>query len=69
MADKISYHRYVNVSIVPDYERAGWVVSPDMSKSALHAPHGAYGAIIMDWAGIGEPVEPPKQLDPIGGDL
>jgi hypothetical protein len=58
----VSWHRYVPIERVAAYESLGWTIAPG---PALHAPHGLY-SIIMDWAGVGPPVEP---ADETGGAL
>ncbi len=53
MTDRITWHRYVRLHLIPAYEALGWIVA---SGSSLPVPHGCY-SVIMDWAGEGEPVE------------
>lgn len=45
--------RYVLHSRRMAYEAAGWIFSAD-----LGLPHGFY-SVLMEWAGAGDPVEPP----------
>ena len=49
----IAWTRYVLHAMRPAYEALGWVLSDDMTGT----PHGHY-AVLMLWAGDGEPVEP-----------
>lgn len=57
MTDKITWHRYCDIRLFREGE--GWKIIP--SQGLLHAPHGAYGAVILDWEGEGEP---PVAIEP-----
>jgi len=54
----IKWLRYVSVHLVPAYEGVGWIVVP--TKVPMPVPHGAYGAIFMEYDRPGDPIEPPK---------
>ena len=50
------WYKYVILSMVGEYEAAGWITVSDLGK-----PHGEY-SVLMQWTGDGDPVMPTKKV-------